>query len=106
MAMVDEMNSISHNWTWQLTKLPVGKRPITTKWIFEVKNDSTDKPLKYKVRLVARGFELKEGLDFQEKIVLVIKWSTIRSVIAFVAHFGWKISHMDVKTMFLNSDVK
>jgi hypothetical protein len=23
MAMVDEMNSISHNWTWQLTKLPV-----------------------------------------------------------------------------------
>jgi DNA polymerase zeta len=84
MAMVDEMNSISHNWTWQLTKLPVWKRPITTKWIFKVKNDSTNKPLKYKVRLVAKGFELKEGLDFQETFVLVIKSSTIRSVIALL----------------------
>ncbi len=71
-----------------------------------MKNDSTNKPLKYKVRLVARGFELKEGLDFQETCVLVIKWSTIRSVIALVTHFGWKISHMDVKMMFWNDNVK
>ncbi len=71
-----------------------------------MKNDSTNKPLKYNVRLVARRFELKEGLDFQETFVLVIKWSKIRSVIACVVHFGWKISHMDFKVMFLNGDVK
>jgi hypothetical protein len=57
MAMVDEMISISHNQTWQLTKLPIRKRPIIAKWIFKVKNDFTSKPSKYKVKLVARGFE-------------------------------------------------
>jgi ATP-binding cassette subfamily B (MDR/TAP) protein 1 len=106
MAMVDEMNSISHNYTWQLTKLLVGKRPIIAKWTFKVKNDSTSKPSKYKVKLVARGFEQKEGLDFQETFAPIIKWSTIRSVTVLITHFGWKISHMDVKTMFLNNDKK
>jgi hypothetical protein len=106
MAMVDEMNSISHSQIWQLTKLPIGKRPKITKWIFKVKNDSIGKPSKYKARLVARGFEQKEGLNFQETFIPIIKWSTIRSVIALVAHFGWKISQMDVKTTFLNYDLK
>jgi hypothetical protein len=27
-------------------------------------------------------------------------------VITLAAHFGWKISHMDVKTTFLNDDKK
>jgi hypothetical protein len=27
-------------------------------------------------------------------------------VIALVDHFGWKISQMDVKTTFLNGDLK
>jgi hypothetical protein len=71
-----------------------------------VKNDSTSKPSKYKVKLVARGFEQKEGLDFQETFAPIIKWSTIRSVIVLINHFGWKISHMDVKTTFLNNDKK
>jgi len=71
-----------------------------------VKNDSTSKPSNYKARLVVRGFEQKEGLDFQETFILVIKWNTIRNVIALVVHFGWKFSQMDVKTTFLNFDLK
>ncbi len=71
-----------------------------------MKSDSTSKPSKYKVRLVARGFEQKEGLDFQKTFAPIIKWSTIRSVIALVIHFGWKISHMDVKTTFFDNDKK
>ncbi len=71
MAMVNEMIPISHNQRWQLTKLPIQKRPIIAKWIFKVKNDSTSKPSNYKARLVVRGFEQKEGLDFQETFILV-----------------------------------
>ncbi len=71
-----------------------------------MKNECTSKPSEYKARLVAKGFELKEGLDFQETFVLVIKWSSIRILIARVAHFGWKISHLEIKTLFLNDDLK
>jgi hypothetical protein len=55
---------------------------------------------------VAKGFEQREGLDFQEIFFLVIKQNIIRSVVALAAHFGWKISQMDVKTMFLNGDIQ
>jgi hypothetical protein len=50
------------------------------------------KPKKLKVRLVACGFEYKEGVDFKETFALVVKWNTIKSLVAFVAHNNWFIS--------------
>jgi hypothetical protein len=84
--------------------LPFGKKPITTRWVYKVLNDSSGKPSKFKARLMARGCEQKEGLYFQETFALVIKWITILFMIALVAHYGWKISQMDMKTVFLNGD--
>ena len=34
------------------------------------------------------------------------KWGTIRSLFSLAAQKGWKIHHMDVKTTFLNGDLK
>ncbi len=100
------MDSISHNQTWTLIKLHQGKRPITIRWVYKVKNDSMGRPSKYKARLIARGNEKKESLHFQETFALVIKWSTIRIMIALVTHYSWKMSQMDVKITFLNNDFK
>jgi hypothetical protein len=55
--MLEEMETISHNQTWELVELPPKKKLIIAKWIYKVKNDSSGKPSKYKVRLVGRGFE-------------------------------------------------
>jgi hypothetical protein len=74
--------------------------------IYKVKNDSMGRPSKYKARLVARGNEEKEGLHFQETFAPVIKWRTIRIVIALTTHYSWKMSQMDVKIVFLNGDFK
>ncbi len=54
---------------------------------------------------MARGCEQKEGLYFQKTFAPVIKWITIRSTIALAAHYGWKISQMDMKIVFLNGDL-
>jgi hypothetical protein len=86
--------------------LHLGKRPITTKWVYKVKNDSMGKSSKYKARLITRGNEKKESLHFQETFALVIKWSTIKTVIALATHCNWKMSQMDVKITFLNIDFK
>lgn len=42
-------------------------------------------PSTKKARLVARGFEQKAGLDYEETFAPVIKWVTIRIVVALVA---------------------
>jgi hypothetical protein len=49
---------------------------------------------------MARGFEQKEGLNFQETFAPIIKWSTILYVVVLIAHFRWRISQMDVKITF------
>lgn len=38
-------------------ELPIGKQPITTKWVFKIKCQTNGALNKFKARLVARGFE-------------------------------------------------
>jgi hypothetical protein len=62
--MIEKMDSIVYNQTWQLIELLTRKRPIITKWVYKMKTYSIGKPSKYKVRLMTKGNKLKKDLDF------------------------------------------
>jgi len=64
------------------------------------------RPSKYKARLIVKGNEQKEGLDFQESFAPMIKWNTIKTMIALTTHYDWKMSQMDIKIVFLDNDLK
>jgi hypothetical protein len=55
-AMLEEMNSIRDNDTWELVDLPRGHKPIGLKWVFKVKRDEHGAMIKHKARLVAKGY--------------------------------------------------
>ena len=100
-AMEDEITSIHKNETWDLVPLPVGKKAITSKWVYKVKPGLNGAADRFKARLVARGFEQQYGVDFEETFAPVVKWSTIRALTARAAYLGHQIHHLDVKTAFL-----
>lgn len=52
--------------------------------------------------MVARGFQQRHGIDFEETFSIVVRWATVRIVIAIAIHNNWKIHQMDVQTAFLN----
>ena len=54
-VMQEEMNSLWKNDTYELIELPKGGKALKNKWVFELKNDD-EKLLKYKARLVVKGF--------------------------------------------------
>ena len=54
--MLKEMKAIEDNGTWELVDQPVGCRPIGLKWVYKVKRDERGAIVKYKARLIARGF--------------------------------------------------
>ncbi|GKG07325.1 retrovirus-related pol polyprotein from transposon TNT 1-94, partial [Tanacetum coccineum] len=62
--------------------------------------------LKNKARLVARGYRQEEGIDFEESFALVARLEAIRIFLAFAAHMNMVIYQMDVKTTFLNGNLR
>lgn len=57
---------------------------------------------KLKARVVARGFEQVPGVDFYDTFAPVVRWSTIRTILALAASKKWDVQQLDVKTAFLN----
>ncbi|GJS05336.1 retrovirus-related pol polyprotein from transposon TNT 1-94 [Tanacetum coccineum] len=62
--------------------------------------------LKNKARLVAQGFRQEEGINFEESFIPVARIEVIRIFIANAAHKNMTIYQMDVKTAFLNGELK
>ncbi|GKA45700.1 retrovirus-related pol polyprotein from transposon TNT 1-94, partial [Tanacetum coccineum] len=79
---------------------------ITLKWIYKVKFDELGGILKNKARLVARGYHQEEGIDFEESFASVAILEAIRIFRAFAAHMNMVVYQMDVKTAFLNGNLR
>ncbi|GKB89867.1 retrovirus-related pol polyprotein from transposon TNT 1-94 [Tanacetum coccineum] len=62
--------------------------------------------IKNKARLVAQGFMQEEGIDFEESFTPVARIEAIRIFIANAANKNLTIFQMDVKTAFLNGELK
>uniref|UniRef100_A0A7N2R0F3 Integrase catalytic domain-containing protein n=1 Tax=Quercus lobata TaxID=97700 RepID=A0A7N2R0F3_QUELO len=105
LAMKDEMDSLLGNQTWELTELPVGKKALHNKWVYRIKNEH-DGSKRYKARLVVKGFQQKEGIDYTEIFSPVVKMSTIRLVLRMVAAENLHLEQFDVKTAFLHGDLE
>ena len=101
-----EYQSLLENNTWELIKLPEGRKAIGCKWVFRVKYDSEGRVERFKGRLVAQGYSQKYGIDYDETFSPVARYSSIRTLLAFAVEMGMQIHQMDVVTAFLNGDLK
>ncbi|GKD53174.1 retrovirus-related pol polyprotein from transposon TNT 1-94 [Tanacetum coccineum] len=79
---------------------------IKLKWIYKVKTDEFGEVLKNKARLVAQGFMQEEGIDFEESFAPVARIKAIRIFVANASNKNMTIFQMDVKTTFLNDELK
>nr|GEW25198.1 hypothetical protein [Tanacetum cinerariifolium] len=79
---------------------------IKLKWTYKVKTDEFGRVLKNKVRLVAQGFRQEERIDFEESFAPIARIEAIRIFVANAANKIMTIFQMDVKTAFLNDELK
>ncbi|GJZ95310.1 retrovirus-related pol polyprotein from transposon TNT 1-94 [Tanacetum coccineum] len=71
-----------------------------------VKTDEFSRVLKNNARLVAQGFRQEEGIELEESFASVARLEAIRIFAAIAAHKNMTIYQMDVKTDFLNGELK
>ena len=79
---------------------------IGTRWVFRNKLEENGVITKDKYRLVVQGYNKEEGIDYDETFALVARMEAIRILISFAALMGLKLYQMDVKSAFLNGDLK
>lgn len=109
-AINDELNSMIKNQVWKIVDRPttvVHKRKaniIDSPWVFK-RRQQNDGSIKYKARLVVRGFKDTNQYDLSERYAPVSRLHLIRSVMAIVNKFNLYAYHLDVKTAFLNGTI-
>ncbi|GAA5915784.1 uncharacterized protein JCM6883_001929 [Sporobolomyces salmoneus] len=101
-AIETEWNAFDTHGVLKISKLPPGARALGTTWVFVKKTDADRKVLRYKARLVARGFAQRPGIDVNETFAPVARLSTIRFLTAYAASQGLCIESFDWETAFLN----
>nr|GEX04704.1 retrovirus-related Pol polyprotein from transposon TNT 1-94 [Tanacetum cinerariifolium] len=102
----EELNEFERLEVWELVPRPYKVMVITLKWIYKVKLDELGGILKNKVLLVAWGYRQEEGIDFEESFPTVARLEAIRIFLAYVTHKNMVVYQIDVKTAFLNGNLR
>ena len=59
-----------------------------------------------KALLVTNGYLQRKEVDYDEIFSLVVRHTSMRTVLGLVAHFDMQLAQMDVKTAFLHGDLE
>ena len=97
-----EIKSLLKNETWELTDLPNGKATVGCRWVMKRKRDKCGHVNRYKARLVAQGYTQKEGVDYREVFSPVVRYASIRVLLAIANQYDLEVHQMDVMSAYLN----
>jgi hypothetical protein len=70
--------------------------------VYNIKQKPDGSIERFKARLVARGFEQRCGIDYNETFSPVIKRSTIRIILSLAIRFDWSIHQLDISNAYLH----
>ena len=104
-AVKRELDSMRTKRVWEVVPR-TKQKPIGMRWVFKAKQDEHGNVIKFKGRLVAKGFAQRYGIDFFDVWAPVARYTTIRALLAFAAKEDLTLRQLDVDTAFLNAVMK
>ena len=105
-AMEEEMTALLKNKTWSLVDPPPDRQIVSCKWVLRKKTDATGNIIRFKARLVARGFSQIPGIDFKDTFSPTLRSITFRIFVSLAVELDLELHHLDVQTAFLHGELE
>ena len=84
------------NKVWTLVGLLDDLQAIEKKWIFKKKTDADGNVTVYKARLIAKGFQQVQVVDYDETFSLVAMLKSVRIMLAIAAFYEiWQMDEQN-----------
>ena len=100
-AIDAELGAHRRRHTWIILKKKPHVKTIDSKRVFKISNPEVAKA-HYKARLCAREFVEREGVDCADTFVPVVRYDSVRVLLAIINQRGIEMVTFDVKSAFLN----
>jgi len=100
-----EMANLFGHETFEIEDSKPNTRLLGTKFVYVAKGDQDGNLVKFKARLVARGFEMIYNWDYRETYAPVAKETTIKWLLAWGHKNGMKFYQVDYHGAFLHSKI-
>ena len=85
--MIEEMNALNGNGTWDFVQLLAEKKAIEWHWVFAVKVNFDGSVAQLKARLVAKGYAQTYGVDYSDTFSPVAEMTYVRLFISLAATY-------------------
>jgi hypothetical protein len=105
-AMKEELEQIEKMGTWEIQAAPIGVNLVKSRFVLRYKRDVEGFINRYKARRVARTFSQIYGKDYFDTYVHIVRWETVRNLLAAAATKGAVIRQADVKNAYLNAEIE
>lgn len=100
-AIEEELQAHEKNQTWSIVSRPQDRQLIDSKWVFKVQPTKSGQANRFKARLCARGFRQQYGIDYEETFSPVVRYDSLRVLLAMATQEDLEMLQFDVKTAFL-----
>jgi hypothetical protein len=103
-SMHDEYESLIKMGTWKLVERTRDMKPIGSMWAYRIKENPDGSVSRFKSRLVARGDQQKQD-SYAEIFAPVIKFVTLRILLALVAALDLECHQADISNAYCNASL-
>ena len=86
--------------------MPKGRKPVGSKWVYQIKVDGDGYIKHFKARLVAQGSTQTKGADYNETFSPLVRMESFRTVIGLAIQKKLKLHQLDMTTAFFNGKLQ